>query len=473
MSNTAPAQVTRDRVTKLATWLIEEPLTDIDAMHQGPHLEKVFSISGEPYHRHLYIDKEGVDLYSSALDALEKDRVCEHIDRRTIDTELATLAYDLLQDQAAMKKRNVYQQCLNRFFSAIIRPLSTYEVIFRLEGVKKLPPDPLTIGNVAFQEFSQELARLDRPDANAYREKTDEFIGQPVSIVKVEAGSTPKAVERAREYCERALNTLRFCIFVPNRFWAIQDIELLQRLGEDYLIRKINPETSPLAYGWKRGFRRLDRDISERSDEMIRLLLQRLTPLYDGSIPPKLRDRLLRSIQWISTSITRESYDDKVIDLCTAMETMLTTRDDPKKGEAITIRSMLLAMTPPENGNTIHLNWLMGVSTSERWCIPPKTIYGLYGKRSEIVHGSSLGVCVESDYTALRLQTAYTVLSIIELVQSEKTITDIHAVFQELESRERLEKAACQLEKQPGRDMAKLAEYARERLAELPEGTVQ
>ena len=437
-------------------------------MHQGPHLEKVFSFSGESYHRHLYIDKEGVDLYSSALDALEKDRVCEHIDRRTIDTELARLAYDLLQEQQKMKNRNVYKERLRLFFSEITRPLAAFEVIFKLEGIKKFSSEPLIIGNVAFREFSQELAGINGQCESIYRKKIEEFIGQPVSIVKVEAGSTQKAVERAREYCGQALNTLKFCIFVPNRFWAIQDIELLQRLGEDYLIRKINPETSPLAYGWKRGFRRLDRDISERSDEMIRLLLQRLTPLYDGSIPPKLRDRLLRSIQWISTSITRESYDDKVIDLCTAMETMLTTRDDQKKGEAITIRSMLLAMTPPENGNTIHLNWLMGVSTSERWYIPPKTIYGLYGKRSEIVHGSSLGICVNSDYTTLRLQAANIVLSIVELVRSETRITQLKHLFEFLESRERLKGAIRRLENQPGRDTAKLVEYARERLAKLP-----
>lgn len=473
MSNTAPAQATRDRIANLARYLIEAPLTDIDAMNRDSHLEKVFSVDDEPYARHLYIDGEGVNLYLGALDALEKDRICEHIDRSTIDKELATLAYDLLQDQAGMRNGSVYQQRLNRFFLAITGPLLTYEVVFRLEGITKFPADPLTIDSVVFQGFSQELTRINSQSESTFQRQIEEFIGQPVSIVEIEAGSTEKAVSRAREYCNRALNTLRFCIVTSHNYWAVQDRELLHRLSERWLIRQTLPEKSQWYPGWKLGFRSIERDISERSGEMIRLLTQRLNPLYDGSISPKLRDRLLRSIQWIGISITRENYDDKVIDLCTAMETMLTTRDDPKKGEAIAIRSMLLAMTPPKNGDTVHLNWLMGVDTPDRWSIPSETIYKLYGKRSEIVHGSSLGICAERDYTTLRLQAANIVLSIIELVTSETRITRLKNLFDFLESREWLEKAVHRLEKQPGRDMARLADYARERLAELPEGTSQ
>ncbi len=336
-----------------------------------------------------------------------------------------------------------------------------------MEGIKKFPSEPLTIGNVAFREFSQELAGINGQCESIYQKKIEEFIGQPVSIVKVEAGSTEKAVERAREYCGQALNTLRFCVGVSHWFWAIQDIELLQRLGEDYLIRQINPETSPLAYGWKRGFRRLDRDVSGRSEEEIRLFLERLRPLYDSS-QGKLRDRLLRSVEWISTSITRESHDHKIIDLCTAMESVLTTKDDPKKGEAIAVRSLLLSMTPTQKGDAIPDELIVAVMAPNRWCIPPETIYKLYGKRSEIVHGSSLGICVKSDYTTLRLQAANIVLSIIALVRSETKITQLKHLFEFLESRERLEKAIRRLENQPDRDTVKLAKYAKERLAELP-----
>ena len=272
--------------------------------------------------------------------------------------------------------------------------------------------------------------------------------------MKVEAGSAGKAVEHARKYCERALNTLRFCIGASHWYWPVPDIELLQRLGEHYLIRLINPETSPLARGWQMGFRQIERDISERSAGEIRLFLERLTPLYDGSIKGKFRDRLLRSIDWISTSIIRENHDHKIIDLCTAMESVLTTKDEKKKGEAIAVRSLLLSMT----------------LTKKREAIPdiPETIYKLYGKRSEIVHGSSLGICVNSDYTTLRLQAANIVLSIIELVRSETRITRLKHLFEFLESRERLEKAIRRLENQPDKDAAKLAKYAKERLDEPP-----
>ena len=132
MSNTAPAQGTRDRVAELANYLIDSS-SGISCVH---------------------IDAKGVDMYFSTLEALEKDRACKHIDRDTIDVELGILASDLLHNQREMRNRNVYQERLSRFFSVITRQLSTYEIIFRLEGIKKLPSDPFTIGNVAFQEFS-------------------------------------------------------------------------------------------------------------------------------------------------------------------------------------------------------------------------------------------------------------------------------------------------------------------------------
>ena len=451
MSNTAPAQETRERVAKLATWLIEEPLTDVASIRKGPYLDKVFSVSGESHHRRLYIDKEGVDLYFSALNALENDAVCEHITRREVDRELATLAYDLLADQERMKGSHAFQERIRLFYSTIARALVTYEVTFNVEHVK-LPTTPITIGNVVFQEFSRELARSYQDVASSIRRGIDAFIDQPVGIVRVEAGSRQKAIERAGGNFDHALNILRVCIgsFRPA---AIHDVELLQRRGKHWIIREISSEIGNIGHGWEMGFRPIGRDVLGTIEMETRLFREQIEPLYDGSIQGRLRDTLLRSLEWIGVSITRQSYDHKVIDLCIALEAALTTKGDPRKGEAIAVRAILLPMA-------------LGKGFPS-----PQELYHLYNVRSRIVHGAALRECGERDYRILQSQAASVILNIIELTRREAVITRSSYLIKFLESREQLEKAIRWLEQQPGQDAADLAEYARERLAALPEGT--
>ncbi len=51
---------------------------------------------------------------------------------------------------------------------------------------------------------------------------------------------------------------------------------------------------------------------------------------------------LIRALEWIGESIKRESLDDKIVDICTALETWLVIKSDQIKGEAIAMRMMLL-----------------------------------------------------------------------------------------------------------------------------------
>ena len=82
-----------------------------------------------------------------------------------------------------------------------------------------------------------------------------------------------------------------------------------------HTVRQVDPKTSPVEWGAARGFRPVSLDLAAPWTESTRDFIGRLGPLYDGTIEVKLRDALLRSLEWIGISITRESYDHKIVDL--------------------------------------------------------------------------------------------------------------------------------------------------------------
>ena len=175
------------------------------------------------------------------------------------------------------------------------------------------------------------------------------------------------------------------------------DRQLLQRRGEFRIIREISPESRLISTGGASISDPMNLDFAGPLVNSTNEFLERLTPLYDGTIREGLRDALFRSIEWVGVSLTRENYDHKIVDLFTAMEAVLTTKDDGRKGEAIAIRLMLLSMV---------LNVVL---------VDPQWILVLYDLRSRVIHGAALGVSGENDVMRLRPLAERVLLGVIEL----------------------------------------------------------
>ena len=449
---------TRNGIHKLAEVIVDSSDED-SSMFQGSWLARRIPVGTGDESAHLSLSGEAVHRYLEALVALEKDRAFEHLTRKELDAELAILSHGLVVKHEEMKSGSVRRERINRFLSALARPLVPYEVAFNVEGIK-FATDPITIGEVVFREFSQELARdwdcaeVEGLSRKVLQKRLDDLTGWPVGVVTVQAGSADKAVERAQGYFDRALNTLRLSIgSCPH--WLIHDIQLIQRRGRWCIARQLEPKARPVRTGWERGFRPLDTDLGGRLAESTKSFIGQLSPLYDGTIQGRLCGALLRSLQWIGTSITRENFDDKIVDLCTALEAALTTKDDPRKGEAIALRSMLLAMA------------------LDKRFPHPRDLLGLYELRSQVVHGAALGVCGESDYRGLRWRAEDAILNIIELNSTQGPIARPSHLIKLLESPERLEKAMCWLERWPGEDTKAVADYAKLRLEEQQKSNVR
>lgn len=101
------------------------------------------------------------------------------------------------------------------------------------------------------------------------------------------------------------------------------------------------------------------------------------------SFPPKIKKTIERAIYWIGKSIDEIDFDLKVTALCTAMETLLTTKSDKRKGEAIAYRMALLEAH--FEGAISH----------------PGELLWIYELRSSVVHGSNIDIASSAEYSTM------------------------------------------------------------------------
>lgn len=441
------------RLDRLAQDVIKSSGKDASAP-QDSWMEGHISAVGSDRPNWLFLVGETVQLYFDALAALERDPVFKGHTREDLDEYLAVLGHDLFVNREQMSNSRVRHERIQRFFTELAQPLVPYEVVFDVEGIR-FGSGSLTVGDVVFREFGPELAKgWDYTKAEGslsfrdiLRKTLAEFASKPVGIVTVQAGSARRAVGRAQGYFDHALNTLRLCIGAFP--WAVvYDQELLQRRGRFFVVRQLEPEVRPVQIDGSDRFQRMDCDLAGPLEESTEEFIERLAPLYDGTIQGWLRDALLRSVEWVGTSITREHYDHKIVDIFTALETVLTTSDDSRKDEAIALRSMLLSMALGDGSP------------------PPRDLLHLYRLRADVVHGISSGVCAKSDFRELFWRTKNVILNTIELNNTRGPLTRPSHLIELLESRERLEQAVGWLERWQDEDTRAVAEYAKSRLQE-------
>ena len=167
------------------------------------------------------------------------------------------------------------------------------------------------------------------------REHERYLVGKVVARVQVRAGKVELALERAKDKVNTALNILRICgAPIP----MIHDEQLQQRWGQDWLSKNVSASDHPIRGGWQRGDEPIDLQLFGAIHDHFSEELSELRPILESKIPKDLNDRIFKALEWIGSSVTRGNYDDKVIDLCTALETLLTVKSDVRKGEALALR---------------------------------------------------------------------------------------------------------------------------------------
>ena len=445
------SQRTRNKVEKLANAINEGTGTEHPSPYPGWMVLKTsdpFADPDDALSEGLFLVGKQARLYQEALQALEDDEAVEHLTRPTLDEALFALVRGLDPSQSGKPNQSAIRQKVNDFFSDLVVPPTHYEVAFSIENIK-LNAGPLTIGDVDFRTFTEELAqKWEFGKARGhFRDALSRIIGLPVGIVAAEGRSAWKAAERAESSFERSLNTLRVCVgsFPVAK---ILDRQLLQRQGQFRVMREASPDPKLISTGGGLITDPLNLVLTPRIMNSTNDFVSKLAPLYDGTAQGRFRDALLRGIDWIGVSITRQNHDHKIVDLCTALEAVLTTMDDRRKGEAIALRS-----------------WLLSV-VLEQPIIDPHEVHSLYELRSRVVHGAALGVCGENDYIKLRSLAERVLLQVLQLNEDSGPFHRPIDLIRCLEKRDRLEKALVWLNNWPDKATQAVATYTRERLTQ-------
>ena len=333
----------------------------------------------------LHIWGESCIQYALCLELLTQERELEYLSKNEIDNELWHFTCEIYTNPQKENNPKALKFILNSFQEHLKKPLEQYEVMVPIKNLD-LKGHSFDFLGVKYLTMTSNFAlewgiKQENPFHKIFY---DDAIDKTVTI-SVEYGADPtKAAERAQRKLVANLKMLRVALLLEHEpriiGWGIWDMQMLFSQSGHHGVRK-KGDPSRFSAGWERGFTCIDFTINDDVSNQINISNLLLSNLFDNkTISINIRDRVIRALEWISNSITRESLDDKIVDLCTAFETLLTTKNDRLKGEAISLRYMLL------------------YAKLSKPIFDPKYLFELYLKRSDIIHGSVKDICTQYDY---------------------------------------------------------------------------
>ncbi len=321
-------------------------------------------------------------LYQEVVARLAAEKELEHITPKDVDTELWDFVCDLFVNKKEYQSSDALSDAIRNFLKKVVKPWQDYEVMAVIENLK-LKVQELPVVGVRITRLTKEKADdWGLADAPAFKDNFPDVIDKHVAVAEERAGSSNRAAERAVNKIDDALDALRTAV-AGSILVARIDEQLLFARGTFLAVRDMRTKRV-VSLQWHRPFRPVEFEIGSETLDPATQYLSSINALIESGTPVKLVNLFYRAMHWIGRSLTRESLDDKIVDLCTAMETLLCTRSDRLKGEAIAIRYMLLS-TATEGGFT-----------------NPFELLRLYALRSKIIHGSDIRVCSRRDYDHLR-----------------------------------------------------------------------
>jgi len=321
---------------------------------------------------------EEVILLDESFNKLRKDSKTEYLKDSELKNRLWYLVCEIWIKRKEFKNSNELKTKIHSFVEDICKPLKDYEVLFKIHNMdanleevffwdcKITKYDKTSLINWGFQE------------KKFYIRKINDFENQNLIIVSEKGNNSAEVTKRARVKANKRLRTLQTYL----KEGYIHDFQLKFEISEEYAIKEIgntkiigtgfNRINSPLNY----DYTNLIIENAEKANEDYLLIKK---------FPSPIQDMLERTLYWIGLSISEIEIDIKIAFLCTALETLLTTQDDGRKGERIAYRGYLLAM---EAG-------------SDNLYSQPQNILRVYDLRSKVVHGSYFGIATNEDYRYL------------------------------------------------------------------------
>jgi hypothetical protein len=412
---------TRKSLRRLASLAVREsdPLDPASiansGFRQGPvpaHLREEGDT--EEYALTMYGDEYRA--FNETLRFLVDEPRLEHLQPGEIDSSLWDLICELSLDRSAFNNPQRRSARLQSYLETIARPHTPFHVVVPIENLRV--EAPIDVAGVRIEHWESEQANEWAIRRGA--DLTEHFVDRTVAIVLVKAGRADRAVRRARVLAEQALDRLRFG-FANSIRVRVRDNEAMFRQSEMHAVRE---EGGARSHGWDLRFQPYETPLSPTRISRIAEYLEPVERLTSNeNLVPALRKRFSLALHWLSTAMTRTDYDEKVVDICTALESLLTQRSDRRKGELIALRAMLLQCA------------LDGRFTDTF------RLLQLYELRSQIVHGSDIDLCGEGQYTYLFDTTTRLVMQAVDLVNRDPAIRSFKHFRNAIESKDLLEVA--------------------------------
>lgn len=346
-------------------------------------------------HTSMELSGKERDQFYLVFNNLREDRETEYLSDKELKDRLWFLLCEVVINRSDYKDGSKLKKKIEEFLSELCKPVVEHEVMFKVLN--------FDVGSKQLNFWDCLITKYDRqalidwgfnPSKRHIRDISD-FENQTQIIVKERGNNIGFIIKRAREKAKRRLKALQ--VYLSERRY-LYDEQLLFDLAEDAAIRKLNTANAVLT-SWTRRRAAWGLEYYDSFERYVTDANRQLGLIE--SFNPKIRAIIERAIFWIGKAIEEAEPDLKVIALCIAMETILTTRSDKRKGEAIAYRMVLLEA---------HYEDKIG---------HPGEVLWVYKLRSSVVHGSSIEEATRFEYYTMREAARQTLKNFINYVSQQ------------------------------------------------------
>lgn len=393
---------------------------------------------------HLSLGGQAYQAFHEVLWSLQGDLRFEHLTKEQLETALWHLACEVQLHPERFREPHQQRERIDSLLGRRLAAVRDIEVLIPIKGID--------IDNHVVQIWDGLLIRASSSILDTCRHPhlhqwlANDFLGRTVLVVPERGASLDRAARRGRSRAELLLRVLRS--YLSTGWRSVHPGLLGFELSEACFARFVDEHgRGHIARSYERGSIGLQwHPELEGVTETIashRLVLDLL--------PARFRRAVELSLHWIGLATVQADHDMKAVMLCTALEALLCTAGDQRKGETIARRLAILYL-----------------QAGEGMPHPSRVLIGYEG-RGNVVHGSRLGVLGDEDCRLLLTASNEAVGMIVERARSRPGLSK-PKLLGELDRPDDLTKLVTWLEERNTDEWSRrLAMHVREVLRRAPE----
>lgn len=309
--------------------------------------------------------------FKKIFSQLRADPRTEYLKDRDLEERFWYLFCQIYFQRERYKRDGLLSSTVKEFIDEVCQPLKEYEVVFAVEGLElrgdcvdfwgsvliKLSDGLINEANLSFSNFHKHMIGYDLKSA---------FENKAGILVREMGNNRSFVAARVRERAQVLLKTLQ--AYLKEGFGR-QEEDLLFELSELYVMR----ETAG-PFRWLGGWDRKRRPGKLILSDPVKGCIEQAKDHFNflGKMDVSLRKKVEIALYWTGQAVKEDIFSFKILYLCTAMESLLTTIDDKRKGEALVYRM------------TVVNHIVEGAFPN------PEMLLSFYEDRSKVVHGAAL-----------------------------------------------------------------------------------